>query len=416
MSADPVPYEIDLLAGTWYSREPHDAWTWMREHRPRLLRRAATTCGRSPATTTCSPIEKDPATFSSRRSPRPHGDPLPMMISMDDPQHQRRRSLVNRGFTPRQVAEQEPIIRRLCTEIIDRVCERGSCDFVWDIAAPLPLLLIADMLGFERDAYDDLLRWSDDLIRGTTVNDEVARRQGRRGRAGVPRVPARGDRRPASEATPAGSGQHPVPRRDRRRAPRRRVAHPGDPPHPHRRRRDDPPRDQRRDAGAPRPPRPAGPCSATIPRRIETGVEELLRWVTPIKNMSRTATRDVELRGRQLHEGDQLILLYPSANRDEDDLRRPVPPRRAPRPEPPSGLRVRSPLLPRGGAGPPRAPGHVLGAAHPPARPRAGRRRGAPLPGVELHRGPGGHAGPLHAHRPGRDRPWTVTRRRAEPG
>ena len=50
------------------------------------------------------------------------------------------------------------------------MCERGECDFVWDVAAPLPLLLIADMLGFEPDAYDDLLRWSDDLIRGTTGN------------------------------------------------------------------------------------------------------------------------------------------------------------------------------------------------------------------------------------------------------
>ncbi|MHB8467810.1 MAG: cytochrome P450, partial [Acidimicrobiales bacterium] len=48
------------------------------------------------------------------------------------------------------------------------------------------------------------------------------------------------------------------------------------------------------------------------------GVEELLRWVTPIKNMSRTVTRDVEVAGETLHEGDQLILMYPSANRDED--------------------------------------------------------------------------------------------------
>jgi cholest-4-en-3-one 26-monooxygenase len=50
---------------------------------------------------------------------------------------------------------------------------------------------------------------------------------------------------------------------------------------------------------------------------IETGVEELLRWVSPIKNMSRTAVRDVEIGGQQLSAGDQLILMYPSANRDE---------------------------------------------------------------------------------------------------
>ena len=50
---------------------------------------------------------------------------------------------------------------------------------------------------------------------------------------------------------------------------------------------------------------------------MQVAVEEMLRWVTPIKNMSRSVTRDVEIGGQQLHAGDQLILVYPSANRDE---------------------------------------------------------------------------------------------------
>jgi cytochrome P450 family 142 subfamily A polypeptide 1 len=53
------------------------------------------------------------------------------------------------------------------------------------------------------------------------------------------------------------------------------------------------------------------------PAARPAAVEEMLRWVTPIKNMVRTATQDVELHGRQIHEGDELMLLYPSANRDE---------------------------------------------------------------------------------------------------
>jgi cytochrome P450 family 142 subfamily A polypeptide 1 len=53
------------------------------------------------------------------------------------------------------------------------------------------------------------------------------------------------------------------------------------------------------------------------PTKIPLAVEEMLRWVTPIKNMARTATRDVELRGQTIREGDKLLLLYPSANRDE---------------------------------------------------------------------------------------------------
>jgi cytochrome P450 family 142 subfamily A polypeptide 1 len=53
------------------------------------------------------------------------------------------------------------------------------------------------------------------------------------------------------------------------------------------------------------------------PGRIPVAVEEMLRWVSPIKNMARTATRDVELRGETIREGDKVLLLYPSANRDE---------------------------------------------------------------------------------------------------
>jgi cholest-4-en-3-one 26-monooxygenase len=52
------------------------------------------------------------------------------------------------------------------------------------------------------------------------------------------------------------------------------------------------------------------------PHAIESGVEELLRWVSPVKNMARTVTRDVELHGQTLHEGDQVMLMYPAANRD----------------------------------------------------------------------------------------------------
>jgi cytochrome P450 family 142 subfamily A polypeptide 1 len=53
------------------------------------------------------------------------------------------------------------------------------------------------------------------------------------------------------------------------------------------------------------------------PRRIPVAVEEMLRWVTPIQNMNRTAMRDAELGGQAIREGDKLLLLYPSANRDE---------------------------------------------------------------------------------------------------
>ena len=125
-------------------------------------------------------IEKDPRTFSSTGRRGRTSRRMPMMISMDDPDHQRRRSLVNRGFTPRRIGELEPKVVELCRRIVDRVCEAGTCDFVWDVAAPLPLLVIAELLGFDADAHDDLLRWSDDMLRATTIDPTPAAGRGRR--------------------------------------------------------------------------------------------------------------------------------------------------------------------------------------------------------------------------------------------
>ena len=270
----PVRDDIDLLDGGWYADEPHEAWDVDARARARLLRRAPATCGASPATTTCWRSRRTRRRSRAGAAPRPHGDPLPMMISMDDPEHQRRRSLVNRGFTPRRVAR--PRSRRsarLCTQIIDRVCERGECDFVWDIAAPLPLLLIADLLGFDAGRYDDLLRWSDDLIRATD-----RRADARDADAGV-RAAMLGFREFQLAVIADRRAEPPrddlisiaVPRRDRRRAARRRVDRPGDAADPDRRRRDDPPRHQRRDARAPRAPRPAARPRAADPAAHATG-------------------------------------------------------------------------------------------------------------------------------------------------
>src|SRR4051812_20782682 len=169
----PVRDEIDLLDGNWYAGQPYEHWAWMRDNAPVYYDAKNDTWAITRYNDVLA-IEKDPATFSSRRSPRPHGDPLPMMISMDNPKHQRRRSLVNRGFTPRRVGEHEATIREICKGIVDKIAAKGECDFVWDVAAPLPLLLIADMLGFPPESYDDLLRWSDDMMRGTTVTNEDA--------------------------------------------------------------------------------------------------------------------------------------------------------------------------------------------------------------------------------------------------
>ena len=105
--------DIDLLDGEWYARQPYEQWAWMRDNAPVYWDEPNQVWGITRYEDVLA-IEKDAKTFSSMRGPRPHGDPLPMMISMDNPEHQRRRSLVNRGFTPKRIQTHEETIRKIC--------------------------------------------------------------------------------------------------------------------------------------------------------------------------------------------------------------------------------------------------------------------------------------------------------------
>src|ERR1700733_2466971 len=162
--ADPTPVPIDLVDGNFYGGDPFPAFAWMRRHAPAYFDETNGVWGVT-RYSDLKDISKDPSTFSSAGGIRPNTPPFPMMIDMDAPEHHRRRRLVSEGFTPRRVREGEGWIRQVCDDIIDRVCELGECDFVSDIAAPLPLIAIGDLLGFDEPARDDLLRWSDDLLK-----------------------------------------------------------------------------------------------------------------------------------------------------------------------------------------------------------------------------------------------------------
>jgi cholest-4-en-3-one 26-monooxygenase len=100
-------------------------------------------------------ISRHPMEFSSERQGSLIRDPDPgalafirqVMLSMDPPRHRAYRMLVNKAFTPRMVDGMRPRIRQLCREIVNRVIEKGECDFVEDLAAPLPMLVITEMMG-----------------------------------------------------------------------------------------------------------------------------------------------------------------------------------------------------------------------------------------------------------------------------
>jgi cytochrome P450 family 142 subfamily A polypeptide 1 len=148
--------DIQLVSGEFWGRNPHEELRWMREHAPVYWDGTVWGIARYEDV---RKISKDPATFSSAGGIRPETGPTPMMIDMDDPEHWTRRRLVNRSYTPPRVRDREADLARICNEIIDGVCERGECDFVWDIAARLPLIVIANDLGVEPEDRDQLLAW-----------------------------------------------------------------------------------------------------------------------------------------------------------------------------------------------------------------------------------------------------------------
>ena len=87
-----------------------------------------------------------------------------MMLNMDPPLHTRYRRLVNKGFTPRMVAQLEAKIHETTDDIIDAVIEKGEADFVTDISAELPLVVIADLLGVPQEDRHKMFDWSNRMI------------------------------------------------------------------------------------------------------------------------------------------------------------------------------------------------------------------------------------------------------------
>lgn len=307
--------DINFLDGAFYGGDPYPAFRWMRENDPIYKDDASGLWGVSLHEDVMS-ISKDGRSFCSAQGFRPDAPPMPMMINMDRPEHLTRRNLVSRGFTPRRVAAMEPRVREICREILDAICEKGECDFVNEVAKPLPMIVIGDLLGVREEDHDRLLHWSDTMVGATGHPDPGMMQQAAQAMADYTQYNRAvvADRRalPVQEdlmsilvhAEVDGErlddesilfesllilvGGDETTRHVISGGVRELLMHP----------------DQLRALKA-------------DPAKIPMAVEEMLRWVTPIQNMMRTTTREVEIRGKRLPKGERLLLLYPSANRDE---------------------------------------------------------------------------------------------------
>jgi len=267
-------------------------------------------------------VLKNPTSFSSAAmnfsASRADGTPAGgrMLISADPPVHTKLRNLVNRAFTSRRVAELEPRIAALVDGLLAPLLRSGHMDFVHDFAAPLPTMVIAEMLGIDPERRHDFKRWSDDIVSlagGLSSEGDLAKAQ-----ASLPefseyleRVIAERRRAPRADllsaliqATDEGEGLTP----DDVRAfgvllliagnetttnllSNALLALLGHPEALSRVRRE--------------------------PSLVPGLVEETLRWDSPVQAVFREATRDVEVAGQTIPAGCALLALLGSANRDE---------------------------------------------------------------------------------------------------
>jgi len=269
-------------------------------------------------------VSRDPRRFSSQVGScflmDPPSDSLPglqaMLVNMDPPGHVRYRRLVQKGFTPRMVAELEPRIRAHARRIVDNVARKGSCEFVTELACELPLILICELMGIPDEDRKQIFDWSNALIGAddpqlnggadtTQVsvqmwmysNDLAAKKRANPDDTLISKY-VNGDVDGAAISDfelnnffvlLAVAGNETT-RNATSHFMRLMSEHP----------------DQ------------FELLKTDVDRLLPLAIEEALRFSSPVVAFRRTALEDIEIRGVQIRKGDKIVMSYPSANRDEE--------------------------------------------------------------------------------------------------
>jgi cholest-4-en-3-one 26-monooxygenase len=322
--------EINLIDPDVYRRggPPHAEFAWLRAHDPVFWHAHGGEPGWPGfwAVTRHSDIgqvSRHPEIFSSAQRLSLFGE-VPqehielqrlMMLNMDPPQHTRQRAFVNRGFTPRMIGRLEKHIGQICDTLLDEVQDAGHADFVTEIAAPLPLWVICELVGAPVEDRGRLFELSNLLI--GSADPEFQVEQG-------------AQRNAAAEVYAYGAAL----------AERRRAA-PADDIVTRLLQPDDQGEALTSDefdlffmlltvAGNETTRNAAAGGMLALfehpdqwkrliedPGLIPTAAEEIVRWVSPVNMFRRTAMADTELGGKRIAEGDKVVVFYTSANRDE---------------------------------------------------------------------------------------------------
>ena len=331
--------QIDLLDFDRFTEGiPHEWFTWLRNNDPVHFHPEPDGPGFWVITKLDDVVvcNRDAGTFSSAASrggvvgltdpPAREGEPPSaagnLMLFMDPPDHTRYRRLVNRGFTPRMIGQMEVHIRELTTNILDAVLPKGEADFVVDVAAELPLEVIAELIGVPSEDRHKIFDWSNRMIGGDDPEYQVSEEaifeaqvemflyaqqlaEKHRDLPGddiiTALLSAEVDGESLSDMdfnlfflllSVAGN-----------ETTRNAISH-------------------GMNAFLEHPDQYA--LLASDPDRyIKGAVEEILRWASPVLYFRRNATQDFTLREHTIRAGDKISMWYISANRDEDHFEDP---------------------------------------------------------------------------------------------
>jgi len=262
-------------------------------------------------------VSTDPATFCSGRGILvmeigASYDSPPTMMHTDPPEHTVYRKLVQPGFAPGRMRALEADVRRRAKLLVDEIEAGRPGDFVETVAVPFPLYIISALLGMPDEDWQRFFEWSEAVIPGATDWTEEKR------------MALQADMHETLLATTVARRADP---RDDLISVLAQVEIEG------RRLSDaeltmflvqllvagnETTRNMVSGGLVALADRPAAWDQLRRDRSlVPTAVEEILRWTTPVVSFMRTATRDAELGGQAIREGDPVLMLYASANRDE---------------------------------------------------------------------------------------------------
>jgi cytochrome P450 family 142 subfamily A polypeptide 1 len=307
---------IDLLDGELYADGPYETYAWMREHSPVHWDATNELWGIARYDDIVE-IERRKDVFinsdQTKGGYRPNIPADEAIIGLDDPMHHKRRNLVARRFTPRAVLGWEDDVRAKVTALLDAVqANGGHAEVIGDLAAPLPAMMIGKLLGFGEDRWPDLQSWSERTIAlggGPRYFDEDGMLAAMEFAQAASDLYAEKQRCPMDDVMtlwttaeidgePLGvdkvisdcllllDGGAETTRTVIARSLLNLVALPGE--------------WAKLRAGA----------------DLTVATEELIRYVTPIHNMCRVANTDYDIGGVTIPQGNQVLLMYGSANRD----------------------------------------------------------------------------------------------------